>query len=442
MEQRDLRGVVDAFSRVGVSRLYAKRLTENDNSKNQVYLGGSFALLNRLPFAHLKVVESSRGRAVIHAPIVFYWMADNGVLIPAPHAKLILYPQYPEVRLSGFLRGASNAPSGLMGVSARVKGRVLLLGVRTDHTVVARVLSPHSSSAQALISAGAFDGDELLAEIPLQPGDPRAQLLARLAAIAQEGWIDSCRLDSDGNVVPCDARNCGGMTLEARLGIRPNAVAGPDLLGWEVKQFAVRDFTRCAAKSAITLFTPEPTEGFYASDGAEAFVRKYGYPDMAGQPNRINFGGRFLAGDLHQLTGLTLHLQGYDPIDQCISDPLGGLALIDGMGGVAAAWPYTSLIEHWNRKHEQAAYVPSMTCAGPRRYRFAERVFLGIGTDFGRFLRAVNEKKVFYDPGIKVEDADTAAPRTHRRSQFRISFRQLGHLYAEFAPTDAVPHDA
>ena len=37
-----------------IIRLYAKLLSENDNSKNQVYLGGGFSSLNLLPHSEIK----------------------------------------------------------------------------------------------------------------------------------------------------------------------------------------------------------------------------------------------------------------------------------------------------------------------------------------------------------------------------------------------------
>jgi len=437
MEHLSLSDLIGAFSRAGVTKLYAKRLSENDNSKNQVYLGGSLALLNQLPISQSVAVPSAKGNAVIYAPLALQWMRDDGVLVPAPHSKLILYPQYPEVRLSGFLRGAKWAPAHLMGVNSRIQGRVLLLGVRADRAVIARVLSPRAVAAQELSRAELFGTGKLLVEVQLAPENPKVLLLARLEAIAKEGWVNSCRLDAVGNVLQCKARNCGGLTLEARLGIRPNAIAGPDLFGWEIKQFAVRDFETYVARSPITLFTPEPTGGFYASQGAEAFVRKYGYPDKNNQPDRLNFGGRFVVDRFHKLTGLTLRLSGFDADEKVITDPLGGLMLVDQKEQVAALWPFTSLIDHWNRKHDQACYVPSQMRKEPREYRFAKRTFLGTGTDFGRFLAAVGDKRVFYDPGIKVEGAASAAPHTHRRSQFRISFADLGLLYENFSPSDA-----
>ena len=90
---------------------------------------------------------------------------------------------------------------------------------------------------------------------------------------------------------PYSARNGGGYTLEAELGILPNGYAEPDFMGWEVKQYGVRDFERYTAKSPVTLMTPEPTGGVYRDGGLEVFLRRFGYPDKAGNAGRINFGG-------------------------------------------------------------------------------------------------------------------------------------------------------
>lgn len=45
------------------------------------------------------------------ATLDFWWVSDNGSAANAPGAQLILYPKYPEVRLSGFLKSCATAPS-------------------------------------------------------------------------------------------------------------------------------------------------------------------------------------------------------------------------------------------------------------------------------------------------------------------------------------------
>ena len=58
--------------------------------------------------------DGTGGSPTIKAAVSLSWLGDNGQLVPAPGAQLILYPAYPEVRLSGFLRGCSVAPSEAM----------------------------------------------------------------------------------------------------------------------------------------------------------------------------------------------------------------------------------------------------------------------------------------------------------------------------------------
>ena len=57
-------------------------------------------------------------------------------------------------------------------------------------------------------------------------------------------------------------------------------------------------------------------------------------------------------------------------------------------------------------------------------------------TDFLRFLKAMADRKVYYDPGIKVENASTARPAVKRRSQSRIKSAEIGALYARTENTD------
>lgn len=433
MNQQSLADTIGAFRKAGVTRLLVKRLAANDNSKQQVYLGGSFELLNQLPLVGFRAKPSAENRAIIHADMPLSWMLDDGRLSPAPHSKVILYPQYPEVRWSGFLLGAREAPVHLMNESARIAGRILLLGVRVDRTVIARVHARDSPVAIELDRSGLFDGATALVEYPLEdPGDQRDRLLRHLKVIAAKGWVDPVRFDRQGQMVPCLGPNCGGVTLETLLGIKANSRSEPDFEGWEVKQFGVKDFKKFRALSAVTLMTPEPTEGYYVTAGVEAFIRKYGYPDTKGRENRLNVGGRFLVGTRLARTGLTLRLVGIGESGDTVENAQGGIELVDDTNTVAARWPFPALLEHWNRKHSKAAYVPSMRQKDPRQYRYADEVFLGIGTDFGLFLKGLSSRIVAYDPGIKLEGSEGAEPRSKRRSQFRVAFSSLPALYRRF----------
>lgn len=182
--------------------------------------------------------------------------------------------------------------------------------------------------------------------------------------------------------------------------------------------------------------TPEPTAGLNATRGMEEFIRRFGYADQE-VPDRRNFGGIHNTQRVCPSTGLIVRLVGYDDQKRRITDPSGGISLMTSEGEIAATWPYTGLLAHWNRKHARAAYVPSIVREVPvRQYRFGGSVRLGVGTDFLLFLASAASGAVYYDPGIKLENASTAHPQIKRRSQFRIKSAQIPLLYRSLEEVD------
>jgi MvaI/BcnI restriction endonuclease family len=413
----------------GIQRLVAKRLAANDNSKNQVYLGGGFEALNVLPFGDI-YEDSSEKNQILKAPLSFRWLQPDGTQTPAPNAQLILYPQYPEVRMSGFLLRAKNAPSDL--ITSRLAGRIMFMGLDNAGVILAAVVSPEEPLAKEFEAAVAGQGERIFYELAVagRPKDTKAQLLAELGRISKLDWINSKRLLGDGALGPCESSNCGGYTLEAELGVKPNGFSEPDFLGWEVKQHGVTNIAKPSSGGPVTLMTPEPTAGFYRDSGVEAFLRKYGYKDRRGRDDRINFGGIYRIGVPVELTGLTMMLDGYDTASGKLTDSSKGITLVDPAGNPAAVWGYTGLIKHWARKHERAVYIPSVMRTEPRRqYRYSNSVLLGQETDFFMFLKSMAAGKIYYDPGIKLEGASSATPRTKRRSQFRVRVQDIPALY-------------
>jgi hypothetical protein len=416
----------------GAVRFYAKKLAPNDNSKNQVYLGGDFSALNIMPHQSVytdadSVAGSKRDRA--KADISFFWVDEQG-RYEAPSAQLILYPKYPEVRMSGFLKGCRNAPGEVMAV--RDEGRVLFLGITRTGEVLGYAVNSESPLAREIHTNDSLHQIGVFLELPAVPedGNTRAQLLAKLTEIYQKHWIPSQKLGADGTAHPYMARNGGGYTLEAELGITPNGYAEPDYLGWEVKQYGVGDFEKYRPKSPVTLMTPEPTGGLYREQGVTSFMQRFAYADKSGKADRMNFGGIYKCnGDFHGDTGLKLELHGFDHEKRKIADMTGGIALVSRTGEVAALWQFTGMIEHWNRKHAQAAYVPSLFRSPPPEYRYGPKIMLCEKTDFMLFVKAVADGTVYYDPAIKVERASSARPVIKRRSQFRIRHDQLGNMY-------------
>ena len=421
----------------GVTRVFAKRLSPNDNAKNQVYLGQSFEVLQLLPIGEVAPRPSEK-TPILGASLRLSWLMNDGRHAMAPHSKLILYPQYPEVRLSGFLRGCDTAPDDLM--SRRLTGRILFLGVKGGTDVVAFVAASESACAREFELTHPDPEEGVFVELPISSGASHAghpaRLLAQLRRIHEASWIDSKQLASDGSIRPCNAPQCGGYTLEAELGVAKNGNAEPDFDGWEVKQHAVSSLDAPPGSKPITLLTPEPTGGYYTEHGATAFVRRFGYPDQHGRPGRLNFGGIYRVGTRVLRTQLELGLRGFDRVSGTMTDAHGAVEIVDPDGTVAASWSFAKLLEHWSRKHALAAYVPALRRDDPRRqYRFGRKVRLARHTNGLTLLRAIASGHVYYDPGIKLESA-AAGDETKRRSQFRIQSKELGRLYSDFESVD------
>lgn len=436
----NLSTLLKMFSDYQCRKVYVKSLSANDNSKNQVYLGGNFEVVNILP---IKDIYSDNDgdwkRTRFKSKIDFSWLNTDGSSSPASDAQLILYPKYPEVRFSGFLNRVRNAPSDLM--ANRIEGRVLFLGVTVDRRIIGFVVGPESEIANEFNALKEVPIVGVFKEITIEAGrvelNSKEKLLQELRRIYNLGWIDARRLNAKAETLPCMAPNCGGYTLEAELGITPNGYAEPDYLGWEVKQFSVKSFEKYQS-SIITLMTPEPTHGFYVESGIEPFIRKYGYDDKHGREARMNFGGVYKLGRTVAATNLTLIVSGFDSEVNKITNAGGFIGLLDSKDELAASWSFSSLIQHWNKKHANACYVPSMNRKSVelypfsfQQYRYGNNVIMGTGTDFSLFLKELCKGNIYYDPGIKLElaIANLRGQSIKRRSQFRIKSRNLTQIY-------------
>ncbi|HAT2106137.1 TPA: MvaI/BcnI family restriction endonuclease [Legionella pneumophila] len=419
----------------GAQRMYAKLLSANDNSKNQIYLGSNYTTLNIIPNygVHADTTINKQGsvRERFKADINFNWIDENGIH-HAPDAQLILYPKYPEVRLSGILRGCAKAPSEI--IAPRMENRILFFGVSNDRKILAFAVDGDSPVTKEFHSTiFQYNKTGVFLEIlfdGLDAKQAKNMLVRKLAEIHKKGWIDSKRLTSSGVCVECKSSNCGGYTLEAELQICPNSKSAPDYLGWEVKQYNVKSFDKFKSSNPVTLMTPEPKAGYYRENGVINFVRKYGYIDKKGREDRLNFGGIHKFNRRCDLTGLTMKLVGFNADTLKIEDVNGGIYLFDDNHQTAAVWKYEDLITHWNHKHAKCVYVPSLCQKEPvQKYWYGNIIQLAEGTDFEMFLKAVVCDKVYYDPGIKIEGASSLNPRPKKRSQFRMRTSDVFSLY-------------
>lgn len=438
---------------LGVTKTYIKRLAPNDNSKNQPYFGGHLTDLAFIPSGDLipsrttSAKTSDPKRQIKYTTgLDFTWVDAQGETYDAPHAKLIYYPQYPEVRFSGFLKGSRVVAGEWMDPykSGRSEGRWLVLGIHPTEKIFGYLVTPECNLSKELAETDLMDIGSVFGQLdmvkPKTAGkkSSRVALIEKLREVHELGWISSRRLTSDMSVIDYKAANGGGYTLEALLGISPNGYAEPDYLGWEVKQFSVTRFPRSGAKPT-TLMTPEPDGGLYKEAGVIEFIRKYGYPDVSGIPDRFNFGGKHIAGKVQARTQLTIQLLGYDGEEGKITDADGKIALTDMDGAITASWSFAKLMDHWKRKHSKAVYIPAMKRreANTYQYHYGKDIELGTGTNIEKMLQRMQEGFVFYDPGIKLENASSDKPKTKRRSQFRINHSQLEQLYKSFDYIDA-----
>ena len=63
-------------------RVYLKILAPNDNSKNQVYFGGNFEILNILPINDIITAEAGDWRRErFKASIDFTWVTSGGIYL-------------------------------------------------------------------------------------------------------------------------------------------------------------------------------------------------------------------------------------------------------------------------------------------------------------------------------------------------------------------------
>jgi hypothetical protein len=422
-----------AMADVGVVRLYYKELAPNDNSKNQFYMGPNLDALNVLPVGEVSAEIGSTGKPIMKAPVEFSWLSAEGVPCLARDAQVIYYPQYPEVRLSSLIRGCAAAPSRLL--AERLVGRFLVLGVTRQRSVVACLPEPGSPLATEIAAAPVQRMAGVFRELTLA-ADDRSVLLSALKVVAGREWVPAMRMQSDGLTTDCRGPNCGGLTLEALLGVRPNSIAGPDFAGWEVKQHGVSNLAR-PTSGTLTLMTPEPDGGVYRVDGVEAFIRQFGYPDTLGRPDRLNFGGHHQVGVENARTHLALRLNGFDVQNCVLVDPMGGLELVSGSGIIAARWSFPKLVNHWRAKHTRCVYVPSVQRDhNGVEYQFGSRVGLGQGTSFELLASALGRGAVFYDPGLKLEHVSSSHPIPKRRNQIRVGFRNVADLYDVFESVD------
>ncbi|GGY95127.1 MvaI/BcnI family restriction endonuclease [Shewanella fodinae] len=431
--------ITDHMKVLGATKIIFKPLANNDNTKQQIYLGSDFDVIRSIPSGEVYADGISKKGPIFKAPLDFYWIDEDGNTDQAPNSQIILYPKYPEIRMSGFLAGTDRkldvTPRHLMQPPtqeerARRNGlhRYLVLGVNKT-TIWAYCSDWEDNLALELKQLVADNKANIVASVFYESvavgKTSEEKLLEKLRTIYDGGPIESCRLQANGMKIPYKAQNGAGYTLEAQFNITPNGFAEPDFMDWELKSHS---------GSVVTLMTPEPNTGVYIKDGLKAFLDCYA---TRKQEDRLDFASRHDVNIENRKTSLTLRMEGYDSKSGKIVDPNGGLMLRDKNGGLAAGWSFDKVIEHWKRKHSNTCYVTYTVNKDNDlpQFTYGPYVTLGQGTTLEHFLKSLYNCIIYYDPGINMK-LDDGKWKPKKRSQFRVKWKDIHQLYRSLRELD------
>ena len=419
-----------------VSILYVKHLAlKQDNEKNQIYLGrGLDGVTNLFPAKisersaseSLLKPKSTKGKPKLEARIDFSWLKRDGSLYPAPNTRIIDYFQYPEVRMSGFLKKCGGAPNSVRRRNQAEYGkRILVLGVNPNGQVIGIVLTkredPLVDKFPSLPNLTAESVLKVWVVGRSTKNTPLKLLKIDLTKVIQGGWYSS-RILKPGAVdaIPFEGTQGGGYTLEALLGVSANADKAPDLYGFEVKSYS---------KSRISLMTPTPDGGFQGENTFKEFMDLYGRP-AAKADGSIRFTGTHKCGAINKKTNMTLNILGYNSKNDRFGEDTGGISgqlVYVPTNVVVASWSLGHLANSWNSKHALAVYVQTQkrvdldTGENKTMYSYGPNFVIGEGTDVWRLLRAIASGIVFYDPG----DSIYITGKAKHRPQWRINGGRL-----------------
>lgn len=429
MSYASLQSLSKSFESLGCSEILIKLLAVNqDNEKNQIYLGYSLELLSilpgrvsfRTPSESKSKSGSNVGQSIVEHALEFYWIEDGKAPAIAPKAKIIDYFQYPEMRFSGFLSGCENPPDSLRRDSQDGYGRrVLVFGV-SDQKVYGTVLTDKSSNlVDEIISSPNWPIHAMFKQLKITNSIEKVinpdQLLHELRSIGSTSLYESQILRILGGATePFRGTQGAGWTLEALLGIPRNSSGLPDKYGFELKAFL---------SSTITLMTPEPDFGYRYEKGLTAFLKKYGWQGTKKDGSQ-RFNGKHNTLGVYKKSGLKLEIENWDVN---ANSPTGSgspnVLLIDPESReIAAGWTFEKLAEKWGKKHAGAMYVKAHKYLQEPRplashYSFGPQVYCGQGTSALLFLKAIGLGAVYLDPGDRVNEQGEEKKRT----QWRVS---------------------
>lgn len=442
----DIEQILALFPENRFTHVLAKVLPKNANDKNQIYWSSDFNMLGPLfdfQYGDRGLVTStkqggkSRGKSIPEAVFTdFSWLTEDGRKIRAPKVKMLIYAQYPEMRLSGFKTETGEIPASLSVEFTRANPdiRRIMILARTHHGgAVAMIVMPQGDLLDKVLASPGFEGSgviKLLRETYVHESDLREKLTG-----AVERWMPGVKRTTDNQTIPFNGTQVCGYTLEDALEIIPNANKDGDYMGVELKAHTAKK---------LTLMTTEPDMGVYKEDFAR-FMTTYGY-EKSGE---WRWTGTHKEGMRSAKSGLTLRVMGYNR-EENISKQLNGEELYIGMfdadGNLAAGWSMERILGGWGAKHNEAVYVPATRKntekpelkATGHKYEvyFSRDVVWCRGTNPKKLLDAILDHVIIIDPAPKY---DPANPKNNkRRTQWRVNdiHRAIPHLYDQWEEID------
>jgi hypothetical protein len=415
--------------------------SNQDNEKNQVYLGSRLEIFSVLPgkvtvglaSESAKKRKSSKGESKLELELDFYWITDGGSA-RAPSAKLINYFQYPEIRFSGFLSQCESAPDSLRRNMQDTFGqRALLLGIVGEKVYGLALNEKENGDLSVLKSAPFWLNQKLIRVLDTKRNEIEAinptKLLKEISKLAGKEHASKSLKIRGGVPFPWRGTQGAGYTLEALLGVVRNGNAYPDKYGFEIKS---------TLSSPITLMTTQPDGGVRSQFGIKHFLKLFGWAG-AKDDGSLRFNGKHSPIGSTGRSGLKMVVRNWNSTLKLPEGPgEPKVQLVDKKTGVVAAeWSFGKLGSSWARKHAGAIYVQAQSLnkdrgKHPSHYIYGPNVYVCMGTTPLKLISAIESGLVYLDPGDRLYFDGSSKSRT----QWRMSFskkepleQQLSQLY-------------
>lgn len=363
--------IMKAYADLGITELWFAIGVAQDNSKNQVRLASDPSDLQMFgpadPIAEKSTSRKKKARTnVFHLALNLSWLDEDLNPVPAPRAQFVFYPQYPEVRFTGFLKGCRSAPSWLFDYDQRAPGKIMIFGSKPLKAFnqggptreIFALTIPHDAQAAGWFRGRFASAEKIgkrLARIPIAPDsstNTKIDLLKNLKKFRSE-WRRAMRMTKDGIFeTKTGANNAAGLHLEYLFGVVSNSLPEPDYLDWELKARKVDKPNATLGSSRHTVFTPDPDGGAYVDMDLVDFVKKWGYKNenkqYAGKRYDLTASGMRIGVGHKRLPDMELRLSGYTSEKEFDVD--GALELVDHRDEtVAASWSFSRMLAHWQK---------------------------------------------------------------------------------------------